>query len=168
MTLYLSHCSNIKKIPEFVGSMECLQKLFLNGTAITELPSSVECLTALKVLNLSNCNELDNLPSTIFSSKSLKFVSLSGCSKIHNLPENLWNVEGLERLDLGKTTIKELSSSVERLTSLTDLILRGCEYLVCLPNTICNLKLLRKLDLVGCSKFENLPENLGNIEGLEC
>uniref|UniRef100_A0A2N9FP54 TIR domain-containing protein n=1 Tax=Fagus sylvatica TaxID=28930 RepID=A0A2N9FP54_FAGSY len=156
-----------KKIPEFVGNMECLQKLYLDGTTITELPSSVECLTALKFLDLGNCNKLVHLPSTIFSSKSLKFVSLSGCSKIHNLPENLWNVEGLEMLDLGKTAIKELPSSVERLTSLTDLILKGCEYLVCLPNTICNLKLLRHLDLFGCSNFENLPENLGNIEGLE-
>ncbi|GMY19118.1 TMV resistance protein N-like isoform X1 [Fagus crenata] len=167
VTLNLFHCSNIKKIPEFVGNMECLQKLYLFGTAITELPSSVECLTALNVLNLDNCNKLVHLPSTIFSSKSLKLVSLSGCSKIHNLPENLWNVEGLERLDLAKTTIKELSSSIECLTSLTDLNLRGCKNLVCLPNTICNLKSLRNLDLVGCSNFENLPENLGNIQGLE-
>ena len=166
-TLYLTGCSNVKKIPEFVGNMECLQDLSLDGIAITELPSSVECLTALNVLNLGNCNKLVHLPSTIFNSKSLKLVSLSGCSKIHNLPENLWNVEGLERLDLGKTTIKELSSSIERLTSLTDLILGGCEYLLCLPNTICNLKSLRKLDLFGCSEFENLPEKLGIIKGLK-
>ena len=38
---------------------------------------------------------------------------------------------------------------------------------MCLPNTIFSLKLGNSLDLVGCSKFDNLPENLGNAEGLE-
>jgi Leucine-rich repeat (LRR) protein len=38
---------------------------------------------------------------------------------------------------------------------------------VCLPSTICNLKSLEFIDLFGCSKFDNLPENLGNVEGLK-
>ena len=33
-------------IPEFVGNMECLQKLLLDDTAIMELPSSVGGLIA--------------------------------------------------------------------------------------------------------------------------
>ena len=38
---------------------------------------------------------------------------------------------------------------------------------MCLPNSICSLKLLECLDLFGCSKVENLPKNLGNVEGLK-
>jgi Leucine-rich repeat (LRR) protein len=38
---------------------------------------------------------------------------------------------------------------------------------VCLPSTICNLRSLKGLRLSGCSNFDNLPENLGNLECLE-
>jgi Leucine-rich repeat (LRR) protein len=38
---------------------------------------------------------------------------------------------------------------------------------VCLPSTIFNLKLLKDVDISGCSKFERLPENLGNAESVE-
>ena len=36
-----------------------------------------------------------------------------------------------------------------------------------LPSTLCSLKLLKSLDLLGCLKFDNLPENVGNMDGLE-
>jgi Leucine-rich repeat (LRR) protein len=148
--------------------MECLQFLSLKETAITELPSSVERLTSLKFFTLRNCKNLVCLPSTICNLKSLKYLDLSGCSKFDNLPENLGNVEGLKELDLSETSIKELPSSVERLTSLTLFESKSsCKHLVCLPTHICNLKLLKNLDLSGCSKFDNLPENLGNVEGLK-
>ena len=83
------------------------------------------------------------------------------------MPKNLRTIKGLEILDLSKADIKELPSSIERLTNLTSLTLRYCENLVSLPNTICNLKFLKSLDLFGCLKFHNLPENIGNINGLE-
>ncbi|GMY08061.1 disease resistance protein RUN1-like [Fagus crenata] len=38
----LSGCSKVKKIPEFGGNMECVRKLYLDGTAITKLPASIE------------------------------------------------------------------------------------------------------------------------------
>ena len=72
------------------------------------------------------------------------------------MPENLGNVEGLES-----------PSSIERLTNLTKLTLNNCKNLVCLPNAIWSLKLGNSLDLSGCSKFDNLPKNLGNVKGLE-
>ena len=107
------------------------------------------------------------LPSTICNLKSLIYLDLFGCSKFDNLPKNLGNVEGLKELNLSETAIKELPLSVERLKCLIYLNLRYCKHLVCLPTTICNLKLLKNLDLLGCSKFDNLPENLGNVEGLK-
>ena len=58
VTLNLFGCSRLKKIPDFVGNMECLQKLFLDFTAIVELPSSVEGLIGLTSLTLSYCKNL--------------------------------------------------------------------------------------------------------------
>ena len=38
---------------------------------------------------------------------------------------------------------------------------------MCLPSTICSLKSLESLNLSGCSNFDNLPKNLGNVKGLK-
>ena len=166
VTLNLTCCSKVKKIPEFVGNMRLLQKLFLKGTAITTLPSSIECLTGLNILILWNCKQLVCLPNTICSLTLLNSLELSGCSKFVNLPENLGNLEGLTSLFLEGTAIELLPSSVGRLTTLWQLNLSDCKNLLCLPSSICGLKALTYLNLSGCSKFVNLPENLGNMEGL--
>ncbi|KAK9987250.1 hypothetical protein SO802_032201 [Lithocarpus litseifolius] len=167
VTLELSGCFDIEKVPEFVGNMGCLQELKLDGTSIKELPSSVEGLIGLTSLSLAYCDDLVCLPSAICSLKSLESLDLSWCLKIDKLSKNLGNVKGLKELKLSGTTIKELPSSIEHLTSLTLLTFNKCKNLVYLPNTIFSLKLGNSLDLAGCSKFDNLLENLGNAEGLE-
>ena len=63
--------------------------------------------------------------------------------------------------------LKELPSSIERLTALTLKTLNDCKNLECLSSTICSLNLLERLDLYGCSNCYNLPENLGNFKGLK-
>uniref|UniRef100_A0A2N9GV40 Uncharacterized protein n=1 Tax=Fagus sylvatica TaxID=28930 RepID=A0A2N9GV40_FAGSY len=166
VSLELSGCSNVKRIPEFAGNMNFLQNLSLNETAITELPSSVACLTGLSFLNLRYCKNLVCLPSTFCSLKSLKSLNLSGCSKFDNLPKNLGNLKGLKMLFLDGTSIRELPSSIECLIDLTCLHLGNCKHLVCLPNTICNFKSLTRLNLSGCPKLDDLPENLGIFKGL--
>ncbi|XP_030926146.1 disease resistance-like protein DSC1 [Quercus lobata] len=166
-SLDLSWCLKIDKLPKNLGNVKGLKVLKLSGTAIKELPSSIEHMTSLTLLTFNKCKNLVCLPNSIFSLKLGNSLDLVGCSKFDNLPENLGNVEGLEKLDLSGTAIKELPSSIEHLTSLTLLSLKNCKNLVCLPSTICCLKLLNSLDLSGCSKFDRLPENLGNVEGLE-
>ena len=95
--LELSGCLNVKKIPKFVGNMEYLQHLSLKCTAITELPSSVECLVGLTSLTLIACKNLERLPSTIFSLTLLTELDLSRCPKFDNLPEELRNAKSLDR-----------------------------------------------------------------------
>ena len=62
--LILFGCSKIKKIPEFMGNMECLSKLYLDGTAITKLPSSIEHLTNLASLHLREDRKSTRLNSS--------------------------------------------------------------------------------------------------------
>ena len=58
----LSGCSRLKKFPEVVGNMSSLSELYLDETAIKELPLSVEHLTGLTKLDLGNCKNLSSLP----------------------------------------------------------------------------------------------------------
>ncbi|KAK4580835.1 hypothetical protein RGQ29_024473, partial [Quercus rubra] len=164
--LYLCGCSNFDNLPENLGNLKGLCELYLSGTAIKELPSSIEGLMTLNLLNLKDCKNLVCLPNTICSLSSLRRLYLCGCSNFDNLPENLGNLKGLYELDLSGTAIKEFPSSIEGLMTLNLLNLKDCKNLVCLPNTICSLSSLRRLNLCGCSNFDNLPENLGNLKGL--
>ena len=116
--LILFGCSKIKKIPEFMGNMECLSKLYLDGTAITKLPSSIEHLTNLASLHLRDCKNLMCLHSIICSFKSLKDINLVGCSKLDSLPEKLWNVESQEKLDASGIALREPPSFVLNLKNL--------------------------------------------------
>ena len=167
VTLNLTKCLKVKKIPEFVGNMKLLRELLLEGTAIIELPSSVECLTGLNILILYDCKNLVCLPDTICSLTSLNTIDLGRCSKFNKLPEDLGNITSLEYLNLSQTAIKELPLSVEFLIGITSLSLEGCKNFVLLPGTICSLKSLKRIALCGCSKFDKLPKDLGNITSLK-
>ncbi|XP_050257416.1 disease resistance protein RPV1-like isoform X36 [Quercus robur] len=165
--LDLCGCSNFDNLPENLGNLKGLKNLHLSGTAIKELPSSIDGLTTLTSLTLNDCKNLVCLPSIICSLNSLERLDLYGCSNFDNLPENLGNLKGLKNLHLSGTAIKELPSSIDGLTTLTSLTLNDCKNLVCLPSTICSLNSLERLDLCGCSNFDNLLENLGNLNGLK-
>ncbi|XP_050245473.1 TMV resistance protein N-like [Quercus robur] len=164
--LNLCGCSNFDNLPENLGNLKGLHDLDLSGTAIKELPSSIEGLTTLDSLTLEDCKNLVCLPSTICSLSSLQHLDLCGCSNFDNLPENLGNLKGLYDLDLSETAIKEFPSSIEGLTTLTSLDMHGCKNLVCLPNTTCGFQFHGALDLSTCSRFKNLPENPWIIERL--
>ena len=64
--LILSGCSSLKRIPEFGENMESVSELYLDGTAITKLPTSIKNLTGLVSLNVKDCKNLMSLPSTLY------------------------------------------------------------------------------------------------------
>ncbi|KAJ9146025.1 hypothetical protein P3X46_028345, partial [Hevea brasiliensis] len=113
--LNLKDCRCLKalpKFPEIKGNMEHLSKLYLDGTAIEELPLSIEHLTGLLI--------------TICHFSSLKTLTLSGCSKLDKLPEKFENVECLEELDISGTAMRQIPSSILLLKNLRTLYFRGC------------------------------------------
>ncbi|ESQ55424.1 hypothetical protein EUTSA_v10027276mg, partial [Eutrema salsugineum] len=66
--LNLSGCTELEEIQDFAPNLE---ELYLAGTAIRELPLSVENLTELVTLDLKNCRRLQHLPIGIRSSRSI-------------------------------------------------------------------------------------------------
>ena len=164
--LILSGCSKFNKFPEILGPMKHLSNLYLDGTAINELPSSIENASGLVSLVLEDCKSFKQLPPSICWSKSLETLTLSSCLKFEHFPEITENMENLKKLVLNGTAINRLPSSVDYLIGLVSLNLRNCKNLVSLPSTLCNLKSIEILDVSGCSRLEQLPEDLGKLECL--
>ena len=131
--LDLSGCSKFEKFPEIQGNMKCLSILYLDDTAIKELPS-ISCLEALSDL------------------------SLRGCSNFEKFPEIQRTMECLKTLSLYGTAIKELPDSIDHLTGLFLLNLENCKNLSGLPSSIYGLKYLTVLSLNDCSNVEAFPD----------
>ncbi|XP_048428572.1 disease resistance protein RPV1-like isoform X1 [Pyrus x bretschneideri] len=165
-TFDLSFCSKLEKFPEISEVMEKLSKLYLQGTAIKELPRSINNLTGLVTLNLEYCRELEILPSSIVQLKSLQLLNLSGCPKLKALPENIGNMERLRELRLDETSVKGLAPSISSLQNLEILSLKQCKKLLRLPRSI-HMRSLRTLNLSSCSKlynFSKIPEVMNLLE----
>ncbi|KAJ9145866.1 hypothetical protein P3X46_028196 [Hevea brasiliensis] len=164
--LNLSGCSELKKFPEIKGNMENLSRLYLDGTAIEELPLSIEHLTGLVLLDLKYCKNLISLPSSICHLISLKKLTLCCCFKLKKFPEIKGNMEHLKSLYLDGTAIEELPLSIDHLTGIVWLSLGHCRNLISLPSSICHLNSLEALILSGCLKLKKFPEIKGNMERL--
>jgi len=150
----ISGCSSISRFPEFSRN---IRYLYLNGTAIEELPSSIGGLRELIYLDLVGCNRLKNLPSAVSKLGCLEKLDLSGCSSITEFPKVSRNIR---ELYLDGTAIREIPSSIECLCELNELHLRNCKQFEILPSSICKLKNLRRLNLSGCLQFWDFPEVL--------
>uniref|UniRef100_A0A3N7FA98 ADP-ribosyl cyclase/cyclic ADP-ribose hydrolase n=1 Tax=Populus trichocarpa TaxID=3694 RepID=A0A3N7FA98_POPTR len=149
-----SGCSSISRLPDFSRN---IRYLYLNGTAIEELPSSIGGLRELIYLDLVGCNWLKNLPSAVSKLGCLKKLDLSGCSSITEFPK-VSNT--IKELYLNGTAIREIPSSIECLFDLAELHLRNCKQFEILPSSICKLRKLERLNLSGCLQFRNFPEVL--------
>ncbi|KAK8589082.1 hypothetical protein V6N12_023488 [Hibiscus sabdariffa] len=160
--LSLNDCSSISTFPEISAN---IKELNLAGTAIEDVPSSIECLSNLCILNLARCRRLKSVSTSIHKLKSLEIFILEGCSRLEIFPEILETMN-LGHLDLSRTALKELPSSIENLIFIFELRLNNCENLVCLPDNLYKLKSLMVLLLGGCSRLENFPEILETMERL--
>ncbi|KAK7257341.1 hypothetical protein RIF29_31245 [Crotalaria pallida] len=91
--LNLSFC-NLHQIPDYIGSLNCLERLILRGNKFVRLPCSIKELSALRYLNLEHCKQLKylpELPSCTALPTSRKSYTWSGL-RIFDCP-NLCDVE---------------------------------------------------------------------------
>jgi hypothetical protein len=144
----------------------------------------LELLNDLTVLNLKDCKSLTSLPCNI-SLDSLKILILSGCSKLDKMPENLGNMERLEELDVSRTAIRQVPSSILQLKNLQHLCFRGCKgppptslFTCCLipspdiglvlPTSFLGLCYLETLNLSYCGLLDGaIPNDLSSLSSLK-
>ncbi|CAK9326090.1 unnamed protein product [Citrullus colocynthis] len=93
---------------------------------VSNLPSSIESLTGLTKLKLSNCKKLVGLPNSICNLKRLEKRFLSGCENLQHLPGNIGNLESLSEFYVDGTSIKHVPSSILYLKNTSRLSFGGC------------------------------------------
>jgi hypothetical protein len=93
-------------------------------------------------------------------------LDLHGFSMLKIFPEILEPAETFVHINLTRTAIKELPSSLENLVGLQILLLKLCSELVSIPNSIVNLNHLSELDCSGCCSLEDIPNNIGCLSSL--
>ncbi|XP_011012120.1 PREDICTED: TMV resistance protein N-like [Populus euphratica] len=130
-------------------TLDNLAVLDMQYSNLKELWKGKKILDKLKILDLSHSQYLIKTPD--LHSSSLEKLILEGCS-----------------------SLVEVHQSIENLTSLVFLNLKGCWRLKNLPDgignlksqSIGNLKSLETLNISGCSQLEKLPERMGDTESL--
>ncbi|XP_060176907.1 disease resistance protein RPV1-like isoform X2 [Lycium barbarum] len=121
------------------------------------IPSSFSSLSALKVLQIENCNmSEDDIPLSLASLSSLQSLCFSN-NKFHSIPFDLCDLSSLKYLNLSECP--NLKGIPEIPLTLQKLVAYKCKSLERLPN-LSQLKRLEELELYRC-------EMLTEIQGLE-
>ena len=157
-TLQVENCP-IKSFPEMGENMGMLRRLNFSKTNIIEVPSSIRHLQGLEYLDFSCCPKLSSLSDGICSLSSLKTLQVAGCP-IKSFPEIGENMGRLRELDLRKTYVIEIPSSIRHLHGLEHLDLRGCPNLLSLPDSIYSLSTLKTLQVEKCPKLKAINVEL--------
>ncbi|CAJ2651357.1 unnamed protein product [Trifolium pratense] len=155
-TIQLSNCSSLK---EFSVTSNKLEKLWLDGTSIKELPSSILCCQKLKMIDLHNCDnlvgfgenenyiEIGSLSTLVLSGckklnasnlcfnfkpwqSTLTSLNLENCCNLEALPDSIGLLSSLQCLKLSGSNVKSLSPNIKNLNNLKELRLDNCKKLV--------------------------------------
>ncbi|KAL4594440.1 hypothetical protein ACB092_12G021100 [Castanea dentata] len=165
----LSGCSSLKKFSEFGTNMTRLSELYLDGTAVEKLPSSLERLTGLTVLGLQGCKNLSSFPSV--NLPSLKTLNLSGC-KVQ--PPKSWLLHGFSLVRAAHVFFKGFFPIREAI----NLLLPRFRFIVSLnladrnlwdgglPDDLSGLSSLQNLNL-SRNNFTRLPDSISQLSNLK-
>ncbi|KAK0593474.1 hypothetical protein LWI29_037180 [Acer saccharum] len=188
----LSYSHNLIETPDFTG-VPNLETLNLEGCSrLRELHKSVGFLQRLFMLNLKGYKNLESFPSNFGGLKyCLRTLNLEDCSKLDKLPQNLGALECLKELNANGTSIRQVPTSIVKLTNLEKLSFRDCRdqpsqtlmsflWSYMLPQSrnesskclrlpsLAGLHSLKSLVLSGCNlSEETLPNDLDSLASLE-
>ncbi|KAL6293918.1 hypothetical protein ACE6H2_002060 [Prunus campanulata] len=167
----LSHSHCLKKSPD-LSKLSFLEELILEDcTSLSEVHSSIGDLGRLSLVNLEGCNMLKDLPLNFYNSKSIETLLLNGCSIFENLADGLGDMISLTTLEANDTAIRQIPSSIVKLTNLMTLSLcgvTGSPSTNLLPHSLHGLSSLEELFLKGCGLTEDaIPRDLWSLISLE-
>ncbi|GMN24607.1 hypothetical protein TIFTF001_051385 [Ficus carica] len=162
----LSNSTHLIQFPDFSHAPNLEKINFEHCTSLPQVPSHcLRNLNKLIDLNLSHCKMIQSLSDGVDYLTSLRTLTVQGCSNLNSFPAVI-NLGNLVSLNLGRTIIENLPSSIGSLNNLSSLKLYDCKRLLEVPSSIINLDFLKDLDLSGCSILEKFPELPRNIEKL--
>ena len=156
--------NNIQEIPEWIGELESLEKLYLGKNKLTALPSSIGQLKNLKLLS-AQYNDIETLPNSIVELENLQQLILNQ-NKLRSLPDSMHRLKKLEVLQLKFNELKKIPPSIGGCEQLQFIYLNR-NFLEELPTEIGNLRKLRELYVSGAGPLLNLPESLCGLRYFE-
>lgn len=157
----LSH-NQISEIPNEIGQLKKLRRLYLNDNQIQKLPENVYTqLPNLEVLYLQNNQKNFVLSPNISQLTKLQQLQVS---KLETLPETVWQLKQLQTLRIWNAHLTQISSNIKNLTRLEVLCLRG-NNITQLPPEIFSLKQLTYLSL-GENQISSIDSQINQLQQL--
>ncbi|XP_049385208.1 TMV resistance protein N-like [Solanum stenotomum] len=165
--LHLGYCNLIDGgLPEDIGSLSSLKKLYLTGNSFEHLPRSIAQLGDLRLLHLSDCPNLKEFPQVNNGLRSLEVLDLSCCNLIDGgLPQDIGSLSSLKNLHLDGNNFEHLPRSIAQLGGLQYLNVSNCMRLKELPDFML-MPDLYFLHLIDCTSLEEVHHSLGFFEKL--
>ena len=140
-------------------------RLSLYPNKLQNLPTSLEKLTNLQELDVSNCS-LESCPEAISKVSHLQMLSLEG-NNVRSLTDSLSNLKDLTVLNVSRCGLTSYPDVISELTNLNELFLRG-NAMNDVSDSIANLKELPSLDISQCNltTFPVVVTNLDELRSL--
>ncbi|KAH9725785.1 ADP-ribosyl cyclase/cyclic ADP-ribose hydrolase [Citrus sinensis] len=158
--LRLLKISNVQ-LPEGLEYLSSkLRLLDWHRYPLKSLPSNLQLVKAFEFNMCYSC--IEELWKGIKPLNMLKVMKLNHSKNlIKSKTPDFTEVPNLEELDL--EAIEELPLSIELLSGLVQLTLKGCKNLSSLLISLSSLKCLRTLELSGCSKLKRFLEIVASL-----
>jgi GTPase SAR1 family protein len=154
--------NRLTSLPEWLGRLTQLQKLDLEGNRLTGLPEWLGQLTQLQQLQL-NHNPLATLPESLGQLKQLRVLNLSG-NQWTVLPECLSQLSQLQEMNLYFNQLTALPESFGNLKNLSNLSISGNRFNT-FPIVICELFNLTELYAIA-NEIKTIPKEIGKLTKL--
>lgn len=166
--LNLSSNTPFETLTEAVGSLSSLKRLALKGNIrLTRLPSSIQQLQSLVMLDCSSCGQLRRIGRDVLgrSLRSLRRIDLS-FNALVSLPEIIGQLRQLEALVVRENALVTLPNT---LGDLSNLVALDCEHnqIEKLPRAAFSARMAAMEVLVlSRNKLQELPETIGLLTSL--
>lgn len=146
----------LRRLPSAVCALSRLQKLYVSGTGLRELPEEIEELRELRILAL-DFNKLERLPDGLCRLPRLTRLYLGG-NRLLALPADFAQLQSLRCLWIEGNFLRRFPRPLLRLVALQSLQM-GDNRLRALPAELPRMTGLRGLWLYG-NRFEEFPPAL--------
>ncbi|PPD74286.1 hypothetical protein GOBAR_DD28789 [Gossypium barbadense] len=173
-TLHLVECRGIEELPKDIRYLISLRELSVTTKQTRLQENGISCLTCLRRLIFSECENLEKLFEDIQNLTALRELTIVECNNLVSLPQGLKYLPTLESLSIVKCekldlTMEELELEREEGGSLRNLWIEGVPKLESLPQWILlgSIKTLQQLDICNLKNLSTLPTWFQHLTSLK-